>query len=853
LLFCVLSSVIYSNGRAQEKTLVLDSARATNVVVAGVYKNTPGHTFFFGKHYRKEWLTPVRVPVMILDTTFRGLEPYQGGGGRQSKSLRLQDDKGHEYVLRSLDKSFGRALPDVFRGTFVEDLIDDQVTIGHPYSAFTIAPMAESVKIYHTNPVMGYVPKQPMLDSFNEDYGDRLYMLEQRPDENWSTAENFGNSKKIIGTDKMIEKVLKDNDNRIDQKMYVRARLFDFIIGDWGRHEDQWRWATIEDGDKTIYRPIPRDRDQAYTKFDGVLTKTVLAAANLDHLQTYRPYIKELKVYGFTGRHLDRFCANELALEDWQSIGRDIQARLTDEVIEKSVRLMPPEVFPLSGEEIIGKLKLRRDKILEYATGYYTFLARHVDVAGSKGTDFFKVQRLDDEQTLVEAYNITKEGETEPKPFYTRVFKTSETKDVRLYGLSGKDKYVVDGNAGKGINVRIIGGTDKDSIIDNSEVGRGARKTNVYDSRDNYFAKSSETHLHLSNDSAINAYNYEEYEYHKRGIKPLVSYDNPDRIYASIGYGFARHRWRKYPYGFQQAVYLRYSLSQNAFSTLYEGNFYQAVGKWNVNVTANYDAIRWTNYYGLGNDTKEITDNRDYYRLKTNEILGSVGLFRNIGLSTITFTASYRAIEILGGAGQFVTDNYSSTQLFNYEHNQFAGANLEYEYQNVDDPGVPIKGIMFYSGFGHTLNVETFKTGFTKYAGIFQGYLPLKGKFSLAVRTGFTTVSGQPEFYQYASIGGSQTFRGLRRDRFWGNTAFYNNNDLRYITNFRSYIMNGKIGALTFVDNGRVWYDPEESDTWHLSYGGGVLLAPFNKFMVSLVYAISDQDRMLHIRLNRML
>ena len=40
--------------------------------------------------------------------------------------------------------------------------------------------------------------------------------------------------------------------------------LFDLIIGDWDRHEDQWRWAEQEDGKDEIYEPIARDRDQTF-------------------------------------------------------------------------------------------------------------------------------------------------------------------------------------------------------------------------------------------------------------------------------------------------------------------------------------------------------------------------------------------------------------------------------------------------------------------------------------------------------------------------------------------------------------------------------------------------------------
>jgi hypothetical protein len=36
------------------------------------------------------------------------------------------------------------------------------------------------------------------------------------------------------------------------------------LIGDWDRHDDQWRWAAFDEGKQTVFKAIPRDRDQAF-------------------------------------------------------------------------------------------------------------------------------------------------------------------------------------------------------------------------------------------------------------------------------------------------------------------------------------------------------------------------------------------------------------------------------------------------------------------------------------------------------------------------------------------------------------------------------------------------------------
>src|SRR5688572_10367262 len=324
----ILSGIMFYPCLSQERE-ISDSQYKT-IIAGSQYATSEKHQKKWGEHYRKEWNTSVKLKIAMLDTLAGGLTPYQEGGGRQSKTLRLRDARGREYVLRSIDKSFGGALPDIAKGTFIEAIANDQVSIAHPYAAVTLPPMMQAAGIYHTKPQIFYIPKQPRLGEFNEAYGDIVYLFEQRPDENWEDAPNFGYSKNIIGTDKLQEKLWKDNDNRVDQQAYLRARLFDFIIGDWGRHEDQWRWAEFENGDRKIYRPIPRDRDQAYTKFDGNMVTVMFSVAGFDHLQSFEDHIKDITIYNFPARNLDRSMANEMTLDHLLSAAKRLQQKLSD-------------------------------------------------------------------------------------------------------------------------------------------------------------------------------------------------------------------------------------------------------------------------------------------------------------------------------------------------------------------------------------------------------------------------------------------------------------------------------------------------------------------------------------------
>ena len=109
--------------------------------------------------------------------------------------------------------------------------------------ARAFAELADQLGISHTNPVLYYIPKQNGLKEFNSNFGDELYMVEERPADNHLDGKNFGNPSNIISTEDMMANLHKDEKYSVDEKEYMKARLFDMLIGDWDRHSDQWRWG----------------------------------------------------------------------------------------------------------------------------------------------------------------------------------------------------------------------------------------------------------------------------------------------------------------------------------------------------------------------------------------------------------------------------------------------------------------------------------------------------------------------------------------------------------------------------------------------------------------------------------
>jgi len=336
----------------------------------------------------------------------------------------------------------------------------------------------------------------------------------------------------------------------------------------------------------------------------------------------------------------------------------------------------------------------------------------------------------------------------------------------------------------------------------------------------------------------------------------MLYYSNPDKIFVGVKFRLAKVTTHDdaygYPYGFDQSIQLRYSISQNAFSTLYDGTFYQLLGRWNVFVNGYYDWMIWTNFFGLGNDTRKV-NNLSYYRLSTGEFAGDIGINRIFAEHHhVNMDINVQGIEVFNKQGTFVSDSFINERAYYFEHHIYTGLRANYTYQNVNDPNVPTRGIMFYAGGGYTVNVSETNKSFASYNGILQLYVPLIRKFSLALKAGVSGISGNPEFYQYVSVGGPMTIRGYLRDRFWGNVAFYNTNELRYITDFNVHPIRGKVGLLALFDDGRVWIN-ENSTTLHSAYGGGLLLAPFNKFTGVISYAVSPEGGIVQVRVSKLL
>ena len=96
------------------------------------------------------------------------------------------------------------------------------------------------------------------------------------------------------------------------------------------------------------------------------------------------------------------------------------------------------------------------------------------------------------------------------------------TKEIRIYGFDGDDKFVVTGADDK-IKVRMIGGGGAD-VFENSSKGDGGM---VYDRRDGNNSLTGGFRNKMRNDTIVNSYDRLGYKYPFQSFFATVGY-NPD-------------------------------------------------------------------------------------------------------------------------------------------------------------------------------------------------------------------------------------------------------------------------------------------------------------------------------------
>ncbi len=817
------------------------------------YKAGKWKQFWWGKHYRSTWTASVKAPYLNLDTTFNGLIVHKKGGGRQTISLKFKSQNKTRYVFRSVNKDPSKAFNYKLRPTLVSTITKDQTSTQHPYGAMAIDPLLNKIDILHAHPTLYVLPNDEKLGSFQFKYGNLFGMLEENPGKKNNLDIRFGNADKIVRSNNLFRQLYRDHDNKVDLVEFVRARSFDILVGDWSKHEDNWKWAKFKTNDFNIYRPIPRDRDHVFSKQDGFFPYIADREWALQNIENFDYKIKGLKSLMWQARHMDRFIASEASRELWIDQAKLIQASITDKDIDKAVENMPPEIYDLSGATISKKLKQRIKDLPKYAEDYYELLAKEVDVLGSAGKEFIDIDRAEDGTVTVTVFNATKDREKGKKQLYFRKFYPKETKEIRVFGLGGGDVFNITGDESSKIKIRVFGGSGDDTFTESGK--RKPSKTLIYD-------KGKGTDVKIGEGAKLVDYwNKDIYDYDRTRFKyntyfPLVflNYSNFNGLTLAGGVTFTRQRYDKEDYAAKHSIAGGISTKGN-LKIAYDGRFHQAIRKWDILLRASAASPDFhNNFFGLGNSTMKSDDleSANYYEIQYSKYNILTGVSREFWKkSKFDLVFGYESVDSKKLDSKTILDDSKAPGAF--KTLTFLPVEAELELDFRDEKGLPYNGTHLFVKYtnGTILNEKDSSNNVFSYGyleGGIEYYISTvnKNKLTLGLRFGGAKGYGDIPFYKMPNLGGTNGLRGYTGQRFTGDSKIYFNSELRLqLLDRYTPLFPIKLGIKAFFDTGRVYYsgDANESNKWHMGYGGGIYVVPFEEeFIISVSIGFSDEE-----------
>lgn len=807
-------------------------APATTVVTVGP-EYTAGllKRFWLGSGYRDLWTTPVRLPVLDLKQEAGGLKPVRQVGQNQSVGLAMAGGDGRSYTFRSLHKEADRMLPEQLRGSMVGEVVRDLTSGTHPAAGVILPVLAEAAGVPHTTPRLVVIPDDPALGEFGKRFANLIGTIEEFPQAARDTTPGFMGATEIIPSTQMWTRWMAGPENRFDSLAYLRARVMDLWLDNYDRHRGQWRWMKLPG--KADWQPLPEDPDYVLIHRDGQVARSVRSQVP-QYLQFSDRFPKRIDGALLNSAEMDRWILAGVSAPDFEAMAKDLQARFTDEVIDRAMRQMPAEWFALRGAESAAALRTRRADLVNYLLRVYRYYASVVDIHATDKNERVGIIRnadgsLDVSVALADRLDV---------PYFHRRFVPVETHEVRVYLHGGDDRVESSGQGGGPIEVRVIAGGGHDVIDDAKggglDVWRDAGTMDV--SRGPGTTVRNEV---WPNPVPVKDAPWIEPRSYGSWTIPAPVFGYAPDLYIYLGYGFTRTSW-----GFRTQPAKRVQTLRGAVTSGdtrgkldYVGTFRRPASGLGAQLSAYASGIEAYNYFGTGNESEELTD-RSRYKTRENVFFFSPTLRYEAGLRTDVFigpevrysrtptdSGTLIAEEKPVGAGDFGLVAIRAGVTIDSRQPSVVAAKADYTDTSFGDDAFPVSGVRLQaSGFfvPKAWDAESQYGGVDAVASAYVG----NPSAHLAFRVGGRALAGDYAWFDAAIVGGNNN-RGYRSRRFAGDTSLFGSVSLRgWLGTVGQSFIALRIGALAFSDVGRVWIEGEDSKVWHPTFGGGLLLQP---------------------------
>jgi hypothetical protein len=768
-------------------------------------------------------------------------------GGQQSLGLALKGADGRDYTFRAVDKDPSAILPEDLLDTVVEGFVQDQISAAHPAGSLVAEELSRAAGVPVVETRLFALGDDPALGEFREDFAGTLGTLSVYPQPVSETNPGFEGATEILEHLEFYARLRAGTSDRVDDRAFLRARLLDVFLGDWDRHRKQWRWAKVPGRDN--WQPIPEDRDQAFSRYDGIVLG--LARPRQPRFVVFGPDYPSILGLTWNGWEQDRVLLTGLEWPAWEETARDLQRRLTDEVIERAARRMPSEYFELDGERLIEALRGRRDHLPEAARKYYELLAGKVDVHGTDQAEVAEIERLPDGDLEV---RLSAAGATTGERFYARRFHPDETDEVRIFLHGGDDRVSVQGKGGP-IGLRVVAGDGRD-VLDDSQGGG----TRFYDS-------SGDTDLRSGPGTRLDTRPYEapvpvprvpwlpprDWGHQTLSV-PYSGWSADYGLFLGTGIDWKRFGFRKQPYSSRHVLRGGYAFRAKAARIDYRGEFRRENSDGFTSLRVFASGLELLRFYGLGNETRDNQPD-DFYKVEqTQYLFAPAYTFPLMGSleATLAPVAKYATTEEEEGRLIGELDPYGTGTF-----GQIGGA-VRLDLDTRDNEVASTSGVHLRATGAVYPSWWDVEETFGQLFGDVSGFLTARGRFetTLAVRVGGHQNWGRYPFQEAAFIGGggffggSQTVRGLLQNRYAGDASVYGNAEVRTRLGRLTLVLPATVGVFALADVGRVFLEGEDSNEWHPGYGGGIWLSYLNqKNTFSVAVAESEGRVGVYIRL----
>ena len=874
---------------AQVPRAVTDTAKVVTVVPGAQYKAGAFKQWLLGSGWRDVWTTPIQARVLDPATYAGGLKFNKLGGGFHSTVLHLDEENGwREYRFRSVNKSQTQgAIP--FRGTFVGKLFQDQVNIFFPAAPSFVDPLMRSIGALHS-PAEIYVMKDsPRLEKMRDSTAGLLGTMELKGEEGPDDTPGFAGSTKVKGTEEFFaEDLVKNRENRPDERDFLAVRLVDILLNDPDRTPDNFDWARFGEKGNYTWRALARDRDQAFLDSRG-LVATLVVRPLFPKQVKFQPKV-DLSGLTFTTHQLDRRVLQRLTAQDFADVARKVQRAVTDSVIDAVIAELPQPWREQTSapERITSVLRYRRDRLPEIASAFYAKLAQDVDVYGTDEADRFEVVRhadgrvtvvvTDPERKLIVERRddgrivTTSDGDVESKgastPFYSRTFIPGETKEVRLYMLGENDMATVRGDANDVIKVRIIGGKGDDFLADSA----GGSATYLYDDAGkNILQATGETNVdtrpwkELTPTTGFRGGSTWKPDWGgSNGWGPAVDYNTGAGIILGFGPRAKRYGFRRLPNEWQASANAWYGTGNGRFGVTGDAEYHLENSPRSFRIEGMATQLEATRFFGYGNNTPRVDRTQNLVDqtvfsvepamvwqvgwrkrddsgnwVRGEDSLRHAGLRPMVGEVRIGPSLGYIDPEPTVGSPLLVSGVRGS------EAFGLAGARFGLELDRTDDDAVPTRGWtadVDLSGYPPLLGLDG-AFGVARARGTM--YVPLSKNPgpNLAFRLGGSVATGDYPAQFAPFVGGRSSLRGYSFRRFAGDAGANGSAELRIPLGEVNFLVRSNVGVFGLADAGRVWYDGANDGGVHTALGGGVWFTAFSR-AISLAYAKGETQRL---------